>query len=217
MEFARILRAERFGADTRIVLMVERHSPEKTAEAKRIGISGLLVKPLRRKQLIGALSRAQAIPKNLAIEPPSETAPEGHSGGAAAILLVEDNIVNQKVALNSLVKLGYTVEVASNGAQAIEAYQRRPFDLILMDCHMPVMDGCTATERIRSSGVSGRYVPIIAMTADVVESQRQRCIASGMNDFLSKPVRREVLGDMLEHWLAQCAVRVDTPARGKPQ
>ena len=114
-----------------------------------------------------------------------------------SILLVEDNVVNQKVASSSLHTLGYAFEVAANGLQAVNAFEQRPFDLILMDCHMPVMDGYTATQKIRACGASGRSVPIIAMTADVVETQRERCIAAGMNDFLSKPVKRDVLGGVL--------------------
>jgi two-component system, sensor histidine kinase and response regulator len=133
----------------------------------------------------------------------AKPAPRSYCGGSASILLVEDNVVNQKVASNSLHTLGYAFEVAANGLQAVTAFKQRPFDLVLMDCHMPVMDGYTATQKIRACGASGRYVPIIAMTADVVETQRERCIAAGMNDFLSKPVKRDVLGGVLEHWLAR--------------
>jgi PAS domain S-box-containing protein len=135
--------------------------------------------------------------------PGSKPAPRSYCGGSASILLVEDNVVNQKVASSSLHTLGYAFEVAANGLQAVNAFEQRPFDLILMDCHMPVMDGYTATQKIRACGASGRRVPIIAMTADVVETQRERCIAAGMNDFLSKPVKRDVLGGVLEHWLAR--------------
>lgn len=194
MEFARILRARAFGEKTRIVMMVAHRTAEQAAQGGEIGINGFVVKPLRKKQLATAFSRANSAPA---------TTPQGRSGGPAAILLVEDNVVNQRVASHSLLKLGYAVEIASNGLQAVDAFERRGFDLILMDCHMPVMDGYAATEKIRSSSISGRYVPIIAMTADVLETQRQRCIAAGMNDFLSKPVKREILSDMLQHWLAQ--------------
>ncbi len=184
-------------------MIVPHRTREQAIEGRKIGIASLVVKPLRKKQLAVAFSRAVSGPEFLAAEAALEkVAPRGNNGGPAAILLVEDNVVNQKVASNSLLKLGYAVEVAANGQQALDAFQRRQFDLILMDCHMPVMDGYTATQKIRSSGISGRDVPIIAMTADVVEMQRERCIAAGMNDFLSKPVRRDVLSDMLEHWLA---------------
>jgi len=200
MEFARILREQPYGEKTRIVMTVARWTPEQAAEGQKIGINGFLVRPLRKSRLASALSRAGSLTAESAGK---NAAPLGRSGGPAAILLVEDNLVNQKVASHSLLKLGYSVEIASNGLKAIDAFQRRQFDLILMDCHMPVMDGYAATQRIRSCGISGRYVPIIAMTADVLDTQRQRCIAAGMNDFLAKPVKREILSGMLEHWLAQ--------------
>jgi CheY-like chemotaxis protein len=204
LEFARVLRGQPFGGKIRIVSMVANESPAQLSEAQKAGINSFVVKPLRKKPLAMAFSRAAANPESQdSASTLTKPATHGCCGGPASILLVEDNVVNQKVASNSLLKLGYAVEVASNGLQAIDAFERRQFDLILMDCHMPVMDGYTATQKIRACGVSGRYVPIIAMTADVVETQRERCIAAGMNDFLSKPVRRDVLSGMLEHWLAQ--------------
>jgi CheY-like chemotaxis protein len=203
MEFARILRTRACGVKTGIVMMVAHRTAAQAAQAEEIGLNGFVVKPLRKKQLAVAFTRASALAVSAVGPDAPQTTPQGRSGGPAAILLVEDNVVNQRVASSSLLKLGYAVEIASNGVQAVDAFEKRGFDLILMDCHMPIMDGYAATQKIRSSGLSGRYVPIIAMTADVLETQRQRCIAAGMNDFLSKPVKREVLSDMLQHWLAQ--------------
>ena len=199
LEFVRRLRRHPFGENMHVVLIAAHESAEQSSEGGKNGVSSFVVKPLRKKQLGIAFSHAAGVE---AMESTAgKPTPRGHYGGPASILLVEDNIVNQKVASHSLLKLGYAVEVAANGLQAVDAFERRPFDLVLMDCHMPVMDGYTATQKIRTSGMPGRYVPIIAMTADVVETQRERCIAAGMNDFLSKPVKRDVLSNMLEHWL----------------
>jgi signal transduction histidine kinase/ActR/RegA family two-component response regulator len=111
------------------------------------------------------------------------------------ILLVEDNIINQKVAQSLLGKLGYKADVAANGLEAVKALEQINYDLVLMDCQMPEMDGFEATLRIRntSSAVLNHNVPIIAMTANAMKEDRERCLEVGMNDYLSKPVRKEGL------------------------
>jgi signal transduction histidine kinase/ActR/RegA family two-component response regulator len=118
------------------------------------------------------------------------------------ILLVEDNAVNQKIALKMLQRLGLTTLVASNGAQGLELAQHEHFDLILMDCQMPVMDGYAATENIRTweRTVAVRR-PIIAMTASALDSEKERCMASGMDDFIAKPVTLTLLHKTLARWL----------------
>jgi PAS domain S-box-containing protein len=130
------------------------------------------------------------------------------------LLLVEDNVVNQKVAAGLLRKLGYTADVAENGADALEALARVPYDLVLMDCQMPVMDGFAATRTIRdaASSVRDHAVPVVAMTANALAGDREACIAAGMNDYLSKPLDSEVMTRVLEKWLAP----VTEPAEGFP-
>ncbi|WP_263262849.1 response regulator [Pseudomonas sp. RIT-PI-S] len=118
----------------------------------------------------------------------------------ARILLVEDNPVNQLVAKGMLSKLGCQVEVAINGAEGLTALERQPFDLVLMDCNMPVMDGYEATRRIRESG-RWQGLPIIALTANAMPEERERCKAAGMTDYLAKPFRREELIGMIDHWV----------------
>ena len=119
------------------------------------------------------------------------------------ILLAEDNITNQKVALNILRKLGYRANTVGNGCEAVEALSSMPYDLVLMDCHMPEMDGFEASRAIRDSKtVLNRQVPIVALTADVVNGIRERCFVAGMTDYLSKPVDPEALGNMLNVYLA---------------
>jgi signal transduction histidine kinase/CheY-like chemotaxis protein len=118
----------------------------------------------------------------------------------ARVLLVEDNPVNQMVAKGMLAKLGYQVLVAAHGAEALEVLEQEPIDLILMDCNMPVMDGYEASRRIRSNG-RWPELPIVALTANALSDERERCRAAGMNDYLAKPFRREELAAMLDTWL----------------
>jgi CheY-like chemotaxis protein/anti-sigma regulatory factor (Ser/Thr protein kinase) len=123
--------------------------------------------------------------------------------GAARLLLVEDNFVNQRVAVYMLSKLGAQVDVAKHGREAIDMLAKSGYDLVLMDCQMPEMDGFEATRiiRDRSSAVLDHEIPVIAMTANAFPEDRARALACGMNDFLAKPVDRPVLASMLDKWL----------------
>jgi signal transduction histidine kinase/CheY-like chemotaxis protein len=116
------------------------------------------------------------------------------------VLLAEDNIVNQRVAVRILEKLGYCIDIAANGREAIEAFRRIPYDLILMDCQMPELDGFAATEAIRRGEAPGEHVPIIAMTAGAMQGDRERCIAAGMDDYLPKPVTLDRLITTIDRW-----------------
>ena len=116
------------------------------------------------------------------------------------MLLVEDNQVNQMVAKGMLTKLGCQVAVAGHVGEAIAYLEQQPVDLVLMDCNMPVMDGYEATRRIRQSG-RWPNLPIIALTANALPDERERCQAAGMNDYLAKPFRREDLTALLDSWL----------------
>jgi len=117
------------------------------------------------------------------------------------VLVVEDNPVNQKVALGMIQKLGHRVEVVGNGKEALEALTRGPYNLVLMDCHMPEMDGFEATRNIRH-GKAGRIdVPVIAMTANALSGDREKCLEAGMNDYISKPVSLTSLDKMIQKWL----------------
>jgi signal transduction histidine kinase/CheY-like chemotaxis protein len=117
------------------------------------------------------------------------------------ILLVEDNVVNQKVAQGILAKLGFAqVTVAENGMDALAKLQEAPFDLVFMDVQMPVVDGFEATQRIRTSGAVFAGIPIVAMTANALDGDRERCLAAGMNDYLSKPIQKEALREMLQRY-----------------
>ena len=119
------------------------------------------------------------------------------------MLLVEDNFVNQRVAVYMLAKLGHRVDVAMHGREAIEILSKTGYDLVLMDCQMPEMDGFEATRviRDRTSTVLDHEILVIAMTANAFPEDRARALACGMNDFLVKPVDRSVLASMLDKWL----------------
>ena len=131
------------------------------------------------------------------------------------VLLVEDNPVNQRVAIHMLGKLGYQVELAQHGREAVDRLGRDRFDLVLMDCQMPEMDGFEATRIIRdpASSVLDHAVPVVAMTANAFAEDRERCLAAGMNDFLAKPVDRRMLASMLDQWIVRVAeiVGADLP------
>jgi len=99
-------------------------------------------------------------------------------------------------------RLGYRADVANNGVEAVTILQRVQYDAVLMDCQMPEMDGYEATRRIRSDEDAGRHVPIIAMTAAALAGDRERCLAAGMDDYLSKPVKLHVVAALLERWIS---------------
>ncbi|MEO4048953.1 response regulator [Pseudomonas sp. CAU 1711] len=157
-----------------------------------------LARPLARHALHRALQRllrqlaATAEPSHAELQQPTRQ--------QARVLLVEDNPVNQMVAKAMLSKLGCEVAVAAHGGEAIGYLEQHPVDLVLMDCNMPVMDGYEATRRIRQSG---RWpdLPVIALTANALPDERERCQAAGMNDYLAKPFRREDLANLLDSWL----------------
>ncbi|MBW7882195.1 MAG: response regulator [Caldilineaceae bacterium] len=176
-------------------------------EAKRMmdmGIGTYLTKPIRRAQLYNVLSQVLS-PQPLRGKPElpavdfTQAAPR-----RARILLVEDNVTNQKVALAMLGKLGHSADAVANGLEALAALETVPYDLVLMDCQMPEMDGYTASRHIRDphSRVHNHAVPIIAMTAYAMQGDREKCLAAGMDDHIAKPVQVRELARVLENYLA---------------
>ncbi len=132
---------------------------------------------------------------------PSESRSLAPAATEPRILLVEDNLINQKVALLIMKKFGYTASVAENGRKALDVTAENQFDLILMDCLMPEMDGLQATRAIRQHSKWGAEVPIIAITANAFAKDREACLEAGMSDYLSKPIREAALRSMLDKWL----------------
>jgi signal transduction histidine kinase/CheY-like chemotaxis protein len=168
------------------------------------GVDAELLKPVRPSQLFDILhtllsersARSQRSPSELELGPPVA------SRQWTRVLVVEDNAANLKVAVRMLERLGYRAEVASNGAEAVTILEHIQYDAVLMDCQMPEMDGYEATRLIRKNERAGRRVPIIAMTAAALEGDRERCLAAGMDDYISKPVKLHVVAAVLERWLA---------------
>lgn len=165
-------------------------------ENNHSGFAGLLTKPLRPSQLETTV-RNLIYPESRSETPEPAVVPVMRHN--RKILLVEDNAVNQKVAGRLIQKLGYEVTIVNNGKLAVEAMRLRGFALIFMDCMMPEMDGFEATAIIREMETS-THTPIIAMTAYALQGDRERCLAAGMDDYLSKPVKFEELAEVVERW-----------------
>jgi two-component system, sensor histidine kinase and response regulator len=177
-----------------------------------LGFTGSLVKPVRQAQLRSALAAALETEENRQTSgstaaPAFVADPEAVASFVGArVLLAEDNAVNRKVALRMLERLGIRADTAADGRQALAAIEQGAYDLVLMDCLMPEMSGYQATEalRRREEG-TGRHLPVVAMTANAMEGDRERCLAAGMDDYIPKPVRVGELHTMLERWLGQKA------------
>jgi two-component system, sensor histidine kinase and response regulator len=149
---------------------------------------------------------------------------EPRSAGArpsGRVLLAEDNPINQRVAVAMLGHLGFDVDVVTDGADAVKAAMKTLYRAILMDCQIPGLDGYQATSEIRRLAEGARRTPIIAVTGSATESDQQRCLAAGMDDYLAKPLRLKALGDVLARWAPQASwtsreSSVDDPAQSEP-
>ncbi len=196
IEVATRMRQDQHLAGSRLILLSSEAADDLSSEEALL-FTAILSKPVRRAQLFNCLSRA------MAADP--DAAPAMDVASAPRILLVEDNPVNREVAIGMLESLGCNTEAVDNGRMAIDAMNVTSFDAVLMDCQMPVMDGLTATAEIRRRelGSGDPRVPIIALTANAMEGDRERCLAAGMDDFLSKPFTQRQLAGLLKRWLAQ--------------
>jgi two-component system sensor histidine kinase/response regulator len=193
---ARVRLDARFAA-TRMIMMSSARFPGDTARCRALGIHFLLAKPVRRSVLLDAIQMTLGVPPQPGSVPAGEASPAGGAddpgpaqGGTQRILLVEDNLVNQRVASVMLERRGYVVQLANNGFEAIDASERAVYDAILMDVQMPEMDGIQATIRIRArERRTGGHVAIIAMTARAMKGDEEECLAAGMDAYLSKPIQ----------------------------
>ncbi len=245
-DLARSIRSTHELAGIQMVLLTSAGRRGDSQKAKDLGFSAYLTKPLRQAQLYRCLAMVMGRAQELTpgSSRPSlpiitrHTLKELQAREKLRILLAEDNIVNQKVAVRMLERLGYRVNVVANGQEAVEALSRIPFDVVLMDCQMPEMDGFEATQEIRNresnplhasfaprQAHSGndetcdtspgqgkaddatqatrfeRRLPIIAMTANAMKGDREKCLDSGMDDFIAKPVKLEELEAVLQRWI----------------
>lgn len=188
-------------AKTIPVLIVGSYRDTQAAEeARNLGVAGFLVKPVRRAYFLEAAGRALA--EKLTPNPPRQI-PAADIPMTRNVLLVEDNPANQKVTLLFLARFGFNADLAQNGAEAVEAFAKKNYDLILMDCQMPGMDGFAATREIRSRESQGKRTPIVALTANALDEEREKCFEAGMDDHLAKPFRKADLNRLLDKWLRQ--------------
>ena len=218
MVTARHIRALGLSAPPILLMVTAYPRDEMLKEAEAIGFGQVLVKPVC-ASVLGDATRKMLQGRPDAVSAEASAAPEAAQGrlaglSGARVLLVEDNPVNQLVARELLEELGMAVVVAENGRQALEQVVGGAFELVFMDMQMPVMDGVTAARAIRA--IPGlEKLPILALTANAMEQDRERCLAAGMNDFLVKPIEPHQLRSLLLRWIPQG--RILTLAGGRPQ
>jgi PAS domain S-box-containing protein len=207
-------------AALRDVILVMLSSVDALAGRSANGLfAGYLVKPVRQSYLHDTLATAWAAKSSslASTAPPRAIPAKSYSAARTAfvcharVLVVDDNTVNQKVARMMLERLGCRVEVAADGQEAIEMVELLPFDVVFMDCEMPVLDGFEATAEIRRREAGGRHVSIVAMTARAIQGDREHCLQAGMDDYISKPVKPKALEDVLDRW-APCETSLSKAA-----
>ncbi|CAA9490871.1 MAG: diguanylate cyclase/phosphodiesterase (GGDEF & EAL domains) with PAS/PAC sensor(s) [uncultured Rubrobacteraceae bacterium] len=210
MELARRIKEEPSISSTKLVMMSSVGRGKEADEARVAGIEAYLTKPVRQSKLYDALATVMGAQEEDGAGGRKEQrlpAGDGQEGDVARsrvrVLVAEDNAVNQKVAAKMLEKLGYRADVAANGQEAVEALGRIPYSAVLMDVQMPEMDGYEATARIRrlEDEEAGRRTPIIAMTANAMEGDREKALSAGMDDYVSKPIDSESLKAALTRWI----------------
>jgi len=195
------------------VVLLTALGKKSAAEESRVMFAHTVSKPIKPIQLCTVIQRALLSPRI----PSSQSAPDNAVVLLATrlpvrILVVDDNEINQKVAARILQQLGYQPEVAGNGREALSAIEQEPFDFILMDVMMPELDGLEATRIIRKRQMSGEHknfqsrIIVVAMTAHAMQGDREKCIAAGMDDYLSKPIRPKDVREMIEKWAGKVAV-----------
>jgi CheY-like chemotaxis protein len=211
----RAIRAQRGFENFPIILLTSVTQRDHIQETKDLDIQGCLLKPVRNLQLVqiihSSLHSKPRTPKDSIVQTnlPQMTTPR-FSG--VRVLLAEDNPVNQKVGLLMLGKLGYEADVVANGREAVQAFLKFQYEVVLLDCQMPEMDGFEATRQIRGIEAGRSRVPILALTANALAGERERCIEAGMDDYLAKPIDQKSLGVKLASLRSQAAVMNDLPA-----
>jgi two-component system sensor histidine kinase/response regulator len=231
---ARIIKTDEKLKDIHLVLSSSVGQRGDAKKMQEIGFAAYLSKPIRHSEILTCLS---AVLAGTAVPQQERAIVTRHMiremrRGVVRILLAEDNITNQQVALGILKKLGLRADAAANGAEAVKALETLPYDLVLMDVLMPEMDGLEATRQIRNphSLVRNHQIPIIAMTAGAMQGDREKCLDAGMNDYISKPISPQALADTLDKWLpkekeaeagvgfktAPTSATASTPAIAKP-
>ncbi len=209
LALARAIRADSAFAATRIVLLSSLGEPLAAEEMTALGIAEHIVKPVKHSRLQSTLAELATVGSPAPAHVPAAAPAAVSEAKSLRVLLAEDNPVNQKVALLQLRNLGYSADVARDGAEAVAAFAKAPYDVVLMDCQMPVMDGFAATRRLRE--LYDRPIRIVAMTANAMAGDREKCLAAGMDDYLSKPVNPAELRRVLENCQPPAAAEIPAP------
>lgn len=212
---ARAIKADPALASTRLVLLTSHGQRGDATAAQAAGYAAYLTKPVHESQLHDCLTAVLKLPAQDTADPEQSdisTPPPGlitrHSlaemkvRSSSRILVAEDNPINQIVLVRMLGKLGYRVDVVANGREALDALSRIRYAAILMDCQMPELDGFQTAAEIRRQEGAGAHLPIIGVTANTAQEDRKQCLASGMDDFLSKPVKIKILAEVLARWVS---------------
>ncbi|MGH9179434.1 MAG: response regulator [Acidimicrobiales bacterium] len=201
LELARAIADDPMVGDTRMVLLTGSGHRGEAKAAKHAGVAAYLTKPVHQESLRDCLAMVLGAngdePSTMVTR---HTVAEAGAQARAHVLIVDDNAVNQKVSVLMLESLGYRVDVASNGLEAVQAVDRTPYAAVIMDCQMPEMDGYEAARHIRAKK-SARWAPIIALTAGATKEDEAKTREAGMDAFLTKPVTKEALADVLGRWI----------------
>ena len=213
-EVARAIRQMPAGARLPMVMLSSAGIKGDAQRSREAGIDGYVSKPVSRDELTQLMARILGLSRR-APESAQQLVEDDPTRHSLAVLLVEDNAINQKLAVTLLERWGHQVTVADNGSLALERIAEQTFDVVLMDMMMPVMNGIDATREIRRRESGERRLPIIAMTANAMEADRERCIEAGMDDYISKPIRAQELQEMLQR-LAVDGMAAGFQAHGSP-
>jgi CheY-like chemotaxis protein len=185
--------------EARVVMLTSERRPGDVDRGRALGVVAHLLKPVRHDQLLRTVQAAIGRPAEQAPPAPGPRGAASDASKPLRVLVAEDNPVNQRLAEALLVRRGHEVVLVGNGREAIAACAAGPFDLVFMDVQMPEMDGFEATAAIRSAERgSGGHVPIVAMTAHAMRGDRERCLDSGMDDYITKPISLSELDRVLE-------------------
>ena len=207
MELARRIKSDPTISATRLIMLTSLGRNVDTEEARRAGIDANLTKPVRQSKLYDAIVTVMGEPEESMPQEARQVTPdnsmEAPVASGARILVAEDNAINQKVAVKMLERLGHRADVAADGLEAVAALSRIPYHAVLMDVQMPEMDGYEATAEIRRREGADLHTPVIAMTANAMEGDREKALKAGMDDYVAKPVTPEELHAVLARWITR--------------
>ncbi len=203
-DLAKFIKNEPLLKNLKLIIMPSYGQRGDGQKARDLGINGYLLKPVKQSNLFDCIATVMGENMNFTVENMQKPLVTKHSinenrfRSQQRILLAEDNEINQRVTRQQLEKSGFQVDVVADGNQALLALSNQSYSLVLMDCQMPVMDGYTATAEIRRREIGNNYTPIVALTAHAMDGEREKCISAGMDDYISKPFKKEMLIETIE-------------------